>query len=100
MFRIKFPTKNSLVACVVCIKWLKNNIIVKKGVVSWDLEGLMSSLFSSLLTHLFHEHLHRVSASYSMLSQSLVTLTSQARLFINPEFCQCPLRLSCQLQLF
>ncbi len=35
-----------------------------------------------------------------MLLQSLVTLTSLVRLFINPEFCQCPLRSSCQLQLF
>ncbi len=39
-------------------------------------------------------------ASCSRLSQSLVTLTSLAKLFINPEFCQCPLRRSYQLQLF
>ncbi len=81
-------------------------------------------LFSPLLTPLFHEHSRRVfrvllyaisescdtdfagqivykpRPSYSMLSQSLVTQTSLARLFINPEFCQCPLRRSCQLQLF
>ncbi len=35
-----------------------------------------------------------------MLSQSLGTPTLLARLFINPEFCQCPLRRSCQFQLF
>ncbi len=35
-----------------------------------------------------------------MLPQSLLALTSLARLFINPEFHQCPLRDSCQLQLF
>ncbi len=40
------------------------------------------------------------SASYSFLSRSLVTPTSLARLFINSEFCQCPFRCSCQLQLF
>ncbi len=60
----------------------------KKGVVRWDLESPIGSWS------------FRFSASYSMLSQSLVTPTSLARLFINPEFCQCPLRCSCQLQLF
>ncbi len=32
-----------------------------------------------------------------MLCQRLVIPTSLARLFINPEYCQCPLRRSCQL---
>ncbi len=37
--------------------------------------------------------------SYCILSQNLVTPTSLTRLIINAEFCQCPLRRLCQLQL-
>ncbi len=48
-------------------------------------------LFSPLLTPLFRD---------SMLSQSLVIPTSLARLFINPEFCQCPLMRLCQFSYF
>ncbi len=58
-------------------------------------------LFSPLLTHSFFMSIRiEFSASYYVLSRSIVTPTSLARLFMNPEFCQCALRRSCQLQLF
>ncbi len=75
----------------------------KKGesVVRWDLEGPISSGYLAHCSHsLFHSIHIEFSLSYFMLSQSLVIPTLLARLFINPELCQCPLRRSCQLQLF
>ncbi len=74
--------------------------VEKKGVVRWDL-GPISSGYLAHCSHPFFMSIYvEFSGSYSMLSQSLVTPTSLARLFINPEFCQCPLRCWCQLQLF
>ncbi len=73
----------------------------KKGVVMWDLEGPIRSGYLVHCSYPFFMSIRiKFSVSYSMLSQSLVTPTSLARFFINPEFCQCPLRHSCQLQLF
>ncbi len=75
--------------------------VKKKSVVRWDLEGSISWGYLAHCSHTFFMSIHiEFSSSYSMLSQSLVTPTSMARLFINPEFCQSPLRRSCQLQLF
>ncbi len=73
----------------------------KKSVVRWDLEGPITSGYLAHCSHLFFMSIHiEFSASYSMLSQGLVMPTSLARLFINPELCQCPLRRSCQLSYF
>ncbi len=73
----------------------------KKGVVRWDLEGPISSGYLTHCSHPFFMSIHiEFSASFSMLSRSFVIPTSLARLFINSEFCQCPLRRPCQLQLF
>ncbi len=73
----------------------------KKGVVRWELEGSISSGYLAHCSHPFFMSIRiEFSASYSMLSRSFVTPTSLARLFINSEFYQCPLRRSCQLQLF
>ncbi len=42
---------------------------------------------------LFYEHSHSFfNILYPCYPQSLVTATSLGRLFINPKFCQCPLR--------
>ncbi len=58
----------------------------------WDFEGSISSSYLALCSQPFFMSIRiEFLASYSMLSQSPVTLTSLARLFINPEFCQCPL---------
>ncbi len=58
----------------------------KKG-VRWDLESLISSGYLAHCSHLFFMRIRiEFSVSYSTLSQSLVTPTSLARLFINPEF--------------
>ncbi len=74
--------------------------IDKKG-VRWDLEGPISSGYLAHCSHVFFMSIRiGFSASYSMLSWSFVTPTSLAKLFINPEFCQCPLRRLCQLQIF
>ncbi len=60
-----------------------------------DLQGPISSDYLVHCSHPFFMSIRiAFSASYSLLSQSLVTLTSLARLLI--EFCQCPLRRSCQ----
>ncbi len=56
-------------------------------------------LFSPLLTPLFHEYAHGVFGEL-LYAISEFRDTDLARLFIKPEFCQCPLRRSCQLQLF
>ncbi len=57
-------------------------------------------LFCPLFTSLFHEHSHRV---FSVLLYAILGSCDNnfaGRLFINPEFCQCPLRRSYQLHLF
>ncbi len=73
----------------------------KKKVVGWDLEVPTSSGYLVHCSYPFFTSIHKAfSASYSMLSQSFAIPNSPARLFINPEFRQCPLRCSCQLQLF
>ncbi len=85
-----------------CVKYssLKNNK-KKNRVVRWDLEEPISSGYLAHCSHPFFISIRiEFSASYCMLSQRLVTSTLLAKLFINPEFCQCPLRRSCQLQLF
>ncbi len=57
-------------------------------------------LFSALLKTLFHEHSHGVfGVLFHAISESCNT-NLVARLFIKPQFCQCPLKRSCQLQLF
>ncbi len=67
----------------------------KKGVVRWDLEGPISSGYLVHCSHPFFMSIRiEFLASYSMLSRSFMTPTWLARLFINPEFCQCPLRCS------
>ncbi len=103
---------SSIICCVAQYRVTKNSVTLivprlslsikkKKGVVRWDLEGPISSGYLAHCSHPFFTSIRiEFSASYSMLSQSLVTPTSLDRLFINPEFCQCPLRRSCQLQLF
>ncbi len=73
----------------------------KKSVVRWDLEGPLSSGYLDHCSHPFFKSIRiEFLASYSTLSQSLLTPTSLTRLFINPEFCQCPLKRSYRLQLF
>ncbi len=70
---------------------------VKKSAMKWDLRGTISSGYFAHCSHPFFMSICvEFSASYSMLSSGLVTPTSLARLFINPEFCQCPLRRICQ----
>ncbi len=57
----------------------------KKGIVRWDLEGSISSGYLAHCSNPFFMSIHiEFSASYSMLSQSLVTPTSLARFFMNP----------------
>ncbi len=74
---------------------------IKKRVVRWDLKGLIHSGYVAHCSRPFFKSIRiEFLAFYSMLSQSLVTLTSLEKLFINLEFCQCPLRRSCQLLLF
>ncbi len=81
--------------------WLSTELDIKKSVVRGDFEGPISSGYLAHCSHPFSMSIRiEFLASYSMLSRSLVTLTSLARLFINPEFCQCPQRRLCQLQLF
>ncbi len=57
-------------------------------------------LFSPLLTPLFHEHSYRVFSVLLYAISESVTPTLLAGLFTNPKFCWCPLRRSCQFQLF
>ncbi len=65
------------------------------------LRGPISSSYLARCSHPFFMSIHiDLLASYSMRSQNFVTPTSLARLFINPEFCQCPLRRSCHYSYF
>ncbi len=53
----------------------------------WDHQGPISTGYLAHYLHTFFMSIHiEFSASYSMLSQSLVTLTFLTRLFINSEF--------------
>ncbi len=105
-FRILFQVNAKLLNCIkVFSKFFRSSHYSKKkkkkGVVMWDLEGRISWGYLAHCSHPFFMSLCiEFLASYSMLSSSFVTLASLAGLFINPEFCQCPLRRSCQLQLF
>ncbi len=77
------------------------SVQLKKGVKSWDPKGSITLGYLAHRSRLFFMSiLIEFLASHSMLSHSLVTPTSINRLFINHEFCQCPLRLSCQFQIF
>ncbi len=96
------PIKVCLIMTVSEVNLWKSPKIKKSGdVVRWDLEGPTSLGYLAHSSHLFFVSIRIVfSASSSTLSQSCMTPTSLAKLFIKPEFCQCTLRRSCQLQLF
>ncbi len=106
---ISLVTNSVLDLSLRCYRWAvyigpncpTRTLLGKKGVVRWDLEGPISSAYLAHRPHPFFMSIRiEFSASYSMLSQSFVTPTSLASLFINPKFSQCPLGLSCQLPLF
>ncbi len=94
----------------ICSLWIKlgktfsqglHPFLLNKGTVRWNLGGSISSGYLIYCPLPFFMSIRiEFSASYSILSQSLVTPTLLVWLFINPEFSRCPLRRSCQLQLF
>ncbi len=81
--------------------WKLNSKILGKRRAVWrDLGGPISSGNLAHWSCFFFTSIcivFSVSYIYAILD---VTLTSLARLFINPEFRQCPLRRLCKLQLF